>query len=89
MLFLIEYDRSRGEIISMGIHADSERAHVDEMRLEMELRLRRDALTREVVVLHAANEDALRRTHARYFVSAEALVPSAGGRAKATSSVGS
>ncbi len=77
MLFLIEYDRLRGEIVSMTAHTDDCRPQVDEARLQAELRLRREAIRREVVVLEAANEGALRRTHARYFKSARALVPSA------------
>jgi hypothetical protein len=77
MLFLIEYDRLRGEIVSLATHADDRREQVDEARLQMELRLHREAAKREVVVLEAANEDALRRTHARYFKSAQALLPSA------------
>lgn len=77
MLFLIEYDRLRGEIVSMTTYADDRREQVDEARLQMELRLRREAAKREVVVLEAANEDALRKTHARYFKSTQALLPSA------------
>lgn len=84
MLFLIEYDRLRGEIVSMSTHADDQRVHVDEARLHTELRLRREASRREIVVLQAASEDALRKTHARYFKSAQALVPSAGPRSTAT-----
>lgn len=79
MLFLIEYDRLRGEIVSISTHADDQRALVDEARLGMELRQRRDATLHEVVVLQAANEDALRKTHARYFKSAQALVPATPG----------
>jgi predicted dinucleotide-utilizing enzyme len=78
VIFLIEYDRLRGEIVTMSTHADDQRAQVDEARLRTELRLRREASRREVVVLEAASEEALRRTHARYFKSAQALVPSAG-----------
>lgn len=77
MPFLIEYDRLRGVIVSMTIHADDQREQVDEARLQMELRQRREGARREVVVLEAANEDALRKTHARYFKSAQALVPAA------------
>jgi hypothetical protein len=54
---------------------DRLREDVDEARLQMELRLRREAAKREVVVLEAADEEALRKTHARYFKSAQALVP--------------
>lgn len=79
MLFLIEYDRLRGEIISMTTYTDAQREQVDEDRLQLELRLRREATKREVVVMEAANEDALRKTHARYFNSAQALVPSVSG----------
>jgi hypothetical protein len=79
MLFLIEYDRQRGAIVSLATHADAQREHVEELRLQLELRLRGEAPQREVVVLQAANEDALRRTHARYFKTAEALVPAAPG----------
>jgi hypothetical protein len=78
-LFLIEYDRLRGEIVSMTTHANQQREQVDEARLQMELRLRREAASREVVLLEAANEAALRKTHARYFKSALALVPAAPG----------
>ena len=85
MLFLIEYDRLRGEIVSMSTHADDQREQVDEVRLQMELLQRREPAKREVVVLEAANEGALRKTHARYFKSAQALVPSAPGITKRTS----
>lgn len=84
MLFLIEYDRLRGEIVSLATYADDQRDHVDEARLQMELRQRSEAAKREVVVLEAANENALRKTHARYFKSAQALVPSAPEIAKKT-----
>lgn len=79
MLFLIQYDRLRGEIVSMTTFADTQREQADETRLQMELRLRREAARREVVIMQAANEDALRKTHARYFKSAQALVPSTPG----------
>jgi hypothetical protein len=75
MLFLIEYDRRRGEIINMSTHQDEERALVDAARLQMELWLRQGRGKREVVVLEAANEEALRKTYAQYFKSANALVP--------------
>lgn len=79
MLFLIEYDRLRGEIVSMATFADADRRDADEARLQLELCLRREAAKREVVIMQAADEDALRRTHARYFKSAHALVPSTPG----------
>lgn len=75
MLFLIVYDRSRGQIVSMTTHPANARQQVDEARLECELRLRREAGRHEVVVLEADDEDALRKTHARYFKTAGALSP--------------
>lgn len=79
MLFLIEYNRQRGEIVSMTTYTDNQREQVAEARLQLELRLRRDRAKQEVVVMEAANEEALRKTHARFFKSAQALLPTASG----------
>ena len=43
-------------------------------RLEMELDLNRRSIDREVVILEAASEDAVRRTHRRYFENLEELL---------------
>lgn len=67
MLFLIEYDRNRGEVVTIQEFQDSERKKVEGERLELELNLNRLGVEREVVVLEAASEKALRRTHRRYF----------------------
>jgi len=67
MIFLIEYVRARGEIIKLETFLDSERSAADEARLEIEVRLNRDEVDREVVILEAESEEALRRTHGRYF----------------------
>jgi hypothetical protein len=67
MIFLIEYDRARGEVIKLETFLDSERSAADEARLEIEVRLNRDEVDREVVILEAESEEALRRTHRRYF----------------------
>jgi hypothetical protein len=77
MLFLIVYDRSAGQILSLSSHPSDARRHVDEERFGWELRLRRESARHEVVVLEADSEEALRRTHARYFKTAGALVPAA------------
>lgn len=74
MIFLIEYDRNRGEIVSFKKFDDSERQKADEARLEMELGLNRLGTEREVVILEAASEEALRRTHRRYFENLSELV---------------
>ncbi len=67
MLFLIEYDRQRGSIVTFTSFDDSEREMAEDSRLEMELKLNRLEVEREVVLLEAASEQALRRTHRRYF----------------------
>ena len=67
MIFLIEYDRSNGRIVTLGTYEDSERGEAEDSRLELELSLNKKGVEREVVLLEAATEEALRRTHRRYF----------------------
>jgi hypothetical protein len=67
MLFLIEYDRSSGRIVTMSTFNDFERRGADESRFRLELDLYRRGIEREVVILDAATEKAIRRTHRRYF----------------------
>ena len=67
MLFLIEYDRSKGEIVSFKEFGEDYSHLAEQSRLEMELDLHRRGIEREVVLLEAENEEALRRTHRRYF----------------------
>jgi hypothetical protein len=79
MIFLIEYDRNLGSIVSFKIFDDSERRRAEEARLEMELELNRRGVGREVVLLEAETEEALRRTHRRYFEDLAELGASPGG----------
>jgi hypothetical protein len=74
MLFLIEYDRKRGRIVTFREFDDSERRNADDTRLEMELELHRQGIEREVVILEANSEEAIRRTHRRYFEDISKLV---------------
>ena len=67
MFFLIEYDRSRGQLVTFKTFADAARSAANEARLELELRLSRLGIEHEVVVFEAATEEDLRRTHRRYF----------------------
>ncbi|HZH89250.1 MAG TPA: hypothetical protein VEX70_01395 [Pyrinomonadaceae bacterium] len=76
MIFLIEYDRARGEIVTFKGFDDSERQKAEDARLELELELSRLSTEREVVILEAATEEALRRTHRRYFENLSELVNS-------------
>lgn len=74
MLFLVEYARSEGRIISFMEFDDANSESAANARLELELDLNRRGVKREVVLLEAENEDALRRTHRRYFETLTELV---------------
>ena len=74
MLFLIEYDRNQGDVVTIREFADSERQSAEASRLELELELNRQGKKHEVVLLEAASEEALRRTHRRYFENLAELV---------------
>ena len=76
MIFLIDYDRARGEIVTFETFEDSERQNAEDSRLELELELNRLGTEREIVILEAASEEALRRTHRRYFENLSELVNS-------------
>ncbi len=73
MIFLIHYDRAAGKLVEIRRFADSERQRANEERLELEIRLNRQQLEREVVLLDAVDELALRRTHRRYFENLQSL----------------
>ena len=67
MIFLIEYNRPEGKIVSFREFDNSQRRVAEDSRLEMELDLNRKGVDHEVVILEAASEEALRKTHGRYF----------------------
>lgn len=77
MIFLIEYARTKGEIVTFREFSDAERLQAQELRLELELDLNRKGIDHEVVLLEAASEKALRRTHRRYFENARQIMESA------------
>ncbi|MGH9908311.1 MAG: hypothetical protein ACRD8U_22330 [Pyrinomonadaceae bacterium] len=74
MIFLIEYDRGRGQLMTFKEFEESERQKAEDSRLELELNLNRLGIEHEVVVLEAASEEAVRRTHRRYFEDLADLV---------------
>ena len=74
MLFLIEYDRGEGKIVSLREFGDVDRLTAESDRLNLELDLRKAGESHEVVLLQAASQEALRRTHARYFEDIADLV---------------
>jgi len=77
MIFLIEYDRPEGRIVTFTTFKDSERFDAEKSRLDLELRLNRRGVDHEVVILEAESEEALRRTHRRYFEDARQIATSA------------
>lgn len=76
MIFLIEYDRRRRHIVTFEQFDDAERATADQRRLELEVNGERYNPNRELVLLQATDETALRRTHRRYFETAREIIES-------------
>jgi hypothetical protein len=79
MIFLIEYDRPEGRIITLKSFSDTDRVKAENHRLDIELELNRSGIQHEVVLLEASDEAALHRTHQRYFSDLSQIVKSANG----------
>jgi hypothetical protein len=73
MIFLLEYDRPEGRLVKFETFDERLRGEAERTRLETELELNRRGIEHEVVLLEAGNEEALRRTHRRYFESLSQL----------------
>ena len=73
MIFLIEYDRDVGMLFRVDQFVDSFRQEAEDRRLSLEIENLHAGITREVVLLEAATESDLRRTHRRYFERIEDL----------------
>ncbi len=73
MIFLIEYDRKQGRIVASQNFEDTQRGEAVATRLELELDNNRKKIDHEVVLLEAASQEALERTHRRYFASLDDL----------------
>ncbi|MEQ1913053.1 MAG: hypothetical protein ABMA15_29840 [Vicinamibacterales bacterium] len=67
MIFLIRYNARQGLLVRIDSFEDADRQRAEDARLDLELDLNRLGIADEVVLLEAAHEDALRKTHARYF----------------------
>jgi len=74
MIFLLEYDRRRGKLLTFKRFSDSERPAAAAARLKLELSRRGAATPPEIVLLEAETEDALRRTHRRYFQTVREII---------------
>jgi hypothetical protein len=79
MIFLIEYSRPRGEIATYKRFDERDREEAANVRLALELELNQRDLQHEVVLLEADSEEALRRTHRRYFQNAKQIMESSTG----------
>ena len=76
MIFLIEYDRSKGTIIKSANFADALRPEAESSRLSLEIRNLNAGISNEIVLLEAQSEADLRLTHRRYFETLETLTRS-------------
>jgi hypothetical protein len=76
MIFLIHYDRPTGHMVSLRPFDNTDREKAETLRLNLELDLNRKGVYQEVVLLEAADEAALRRTHRRYFENTRQLTSS-------------
>lgn len=80
MIFLIEYNRSKGSIVTFRDFDDSQRREAENSRLDIELDVNRKGVDHEVVLLEAASKDALHRTHQRYFADLHQILKSGSGQ---------
>jgi hypothetical protein len=74
MVFLIEYARNEGRVVTFKTFKDEDWSTAQSVRLDLELDLNRRGIEHEVVLLEAENEKAVRRTHRRYFENLTELV---------------
>lgn len=73
MIFLIEYDRQKGTIITFVSFSDLEKKTAESRRISLEVERHHEGGATEIVLLEAASEAALRRTHRRYFEAVDEL----------------
>ena len=76
MLFLIQYNRHKGQLVEIRDFPDTARADASAASLELELRLHGQGIQHEVVILEAHDQAALRLTHLRYFEGVPAIAKS-------------
>jgi hypothetical protein len=67
MIFLLDYDRASGVLISVREFDDALRAAAEQSRLDLEVANLQRSGIHEVVLLEAATKADLKRTHCRYF----------------------
>lgn len=77
-IFLLEYDPARGELVSLDAYTQAMRDEAHAERLRREKENARSQRNREVVLMEAVSEAALRTTHARYFKTLAELAQAVG-----------
>ncbi len=73
MIFLIVYSRTAGKLLKFSAFAEDEIVRAQRKRLKAELNASKDSDV-EAVLLRAESESALRKSHSRYFESANSLL---------------
>jgi hypothetical protein len=76
-VFLLEYDPATGEVVHLDVFEEGNREAAMRERLRREKENVRAGLDRELVLLDAVSEAALRSTHSRYFKSLRELAEAA------------
>jgi len=74
VLFLLEYDRHNGVLISVNEYPSDHQEAAASDRLALEIELLKSGARHEVVLLEAASKEHLMSTHRRYFEGIEGLV---------------
>ncbi len=67
MIFLIQYDRQKGKLNDLRSFEDEQKESAEAIRFRLELDLNRQGADVEVLLLEAASEADVRKTHRRYF----------------------
>jgi hypothetical protein len=76
MIFLVDYDRKKGELRSFKHFRNDQRAEAQRERLDIELSLDGSRASREVVLLEADDEQTLHQSHQRYFKTTREILES-------------
>ena len=76
MIFLVDYDRKKGEILLFKRFRDDQRTEAQRERLDIELSLNGSRASREVVLLEADDEKTLHQSHQRYFKTSREILES-------------
>jgi hypothetical protein len=82
MIIVVSYDRKKGRVLRLERFSNDQRERAQTLRLELERGPGKENHEIEVVLLEAASEEALQRTHAKYFKTFHDIVNEPRSRAK-------